>query len=103
MTTAKAMLVNSAVAVRLERLRNPDLTRFRQGWGMPDLKNLYDLRETLIVIDETDLIGNGETNTYEVERAGRPDPRPVPGDARVRRSRRALPFSDQHRINDLTR
>ena len=32
------------------------MTRMHQGWGMPDLQNLYDLRDKIYVVDESDLL-----------------------------------------------
>jgi serine protease AprX len=55
MTTAKALLINTA---RQYRFTGPahDLTRVHQGWGLPDLQRLYDGRDGLYIIDETDVL-----------------------------------------------
>jgi hypothetical protein len=98
MTTAKAVLINTA---RQYPFSGPlhDLSRYNQGWGLPDLRNLYDLRQKLLVVDEDRLLTVFEVAQYQViVAAGEPalkvtmtyaDP---PG----------LPYSAVHRINDLT-
>jgi len=52
MTTAKAMLINTAYQYPFTGTSH-DKTRMHQGWGMPDVGSLYDLREKIYVIDET--------------------------------------------------
>lgn len=49
MATAKALMINSAMLYD-----QGDLTRYRQGWGMPDLTRLYDMRDNMFIIDESD-------------------------------------------------
>ena len=99
MTTAKAMLVATADQYPFSGTSH-DKTRMHQGWGMPDLGKVYDMREKMFIIDETDIIvpfgvtqhtisvGSGEpelkvTMTYA----------DLPGNPAVQ---------SQHRINDLT-
>jgi serine protease AprX len=49
--TAKALMINSAY--RYPIADGPKgFTRFSQGWGMPDLKALYDCRNTLFIVDQ---------------------------------------------------
>jgi serine protease AprX len=59
MTTAKAMLVN--VAAQYDWTLggpNGDIDRFKQGWGLPHVGTLYELRDHFsVLIDETDLGG----------------------------------------------
>ena len=98
MTTAKAALINTANQYEFSGPSH-DLCRMHQGWGRPSVANLYDLRNKIFVIDETELLQNLEryicqafvapeepalkvTMTYA-------DPAGVPGAA-------------QARINDLT-
>ena len=102
MTTAKAMLINTAMQYDwTQGGPNADLTRFRQGWGMPDLQTAYERRDRMLVVDETDVLANLGRIAYAVEvpagAGGLPlkatmtyaDPAGVPGASR-------------HRINDLT-
>ncbi|MCK4332275.1 MAG: S8 family serine peptidase, partial [Thermoplasmatales archaeon] len=51
-TTAKAMLINTADQYDFSGPTH-DKTRMHQGWGMPNVGKLYDLREKIYVIDET--------------------------------------------------
>jgi hypothetical protein len=49
--TAKALMVNSAFRYPIGR--DPgQFTRYQQGWGMPDLRRLYESREKMFVIDQ---------------------------------------------------
>ena len=99
MTTAKAMLINTAYQYPFTGMHD-DKTRMHQGWGMPDIGNLYDLREDIYVIDETDILEPFDVAEHiVVVEAGEPalkvtmtyaDP---PGNPAVQ---------TQHRINDLT-
>ncbi len=98
MTTAKAMMINTADQYSFSGTGH-DLTRVHQGWGMPDLENMYDLRYKMFIVDESDLLINMSSTMHQVTvEAGEPamkatlvyaDP---PGN----------PSSSQHRINDLT-
>lgn len=99
MSTAKAMLINTADQYPFTGLSH-DKTRMHQGWGIPNVQNLYDLRQSIYVIDESDTLEPFEVaqHTVEVEQ-GTPylkvtmtytDP---PGNPAVQ---------SQHRINDLT-
>jgi len=99
MTTAKAMLINTAYQYPFTGTGH-DKTRMHQGWGMPDVGRLYDLRENIYVIDETVILEPFDVEQHIVAvEAGEPalkvtmtyaDP---PGNPAVQ---------TQHRINDLT-
>ena len=99
-TTARALLINTAFRYDwTQGGPNGNLTRMHQGWGMPDVGKLYDLRRKLFVVDETDLLVPLGENQYTLNvSAGEPellatlvyiDP---PG----------IPMATQQRINDLT-
>jgi hypothetical protein len=49
--TAKALMINSAYRYSIEGDK-PAFTRFKQGWGMPDLGRLYESRNKLFVVDQ---------------------------------------------------
>ena len=99
MSTAKAMLINTADQYPFTGLSH-DKTRMHQGWGMPNVQNLYDLRGSIYVVDESDVLEPFDVAQYIVEvEPGAPclkvtlvytDP---PGNPAVQ---------SQHRINDLT-
>lgn len=99
MTTTKAMMINTADQYPFNGTTH-DKTRMHQGWGMPSVKNLYDLRDNFYIIDESDILEAFEVSTHTVAvEADSPylkvtmtyaDPAGNP----------AVPT--QHRINDLT-
>lgn len=99
MTTAKAMMINTADQYPFNGT-SVDKTRMHQGWGMPSVKNLYDLRDNFYIIDESDVLVPFEVSTHTVAvKAGSPclkvtmtyaDPAGNPA------------VQTQHRINDLT-
>lgn len=99
MTTAKAALINTADQYSFSGT-NHDKTRMHQGWGMPNLKNLYDSRDNIYIIDETDILSAFDVSDHVVSvEEDTPalkvtmtyaDP---PGNPAVQ---------SQHRINDLT-
>ncbi len=100
MTTAKAMLINTAHQYDWTAGGpNGDVTRVRQGWGMPDLRSMYDLRFRFFVVDETDLVANLATNAYTV--TVEPD-EPALKATLVFADPPGAPFSLEHRVNDLT-
>jgi hypothetical protein len=47
----KALMINSAYRYPIEG-EKPVFTRFRQGWGMPDLGRLYESRNKLFLVDQ---------------------------------------------------
>ena len=99
MTTAKAMMINTADPYPFNGTTE-DKTRMHQGWGMPSVKNLYDLRDNFYIIDESDTLEPFDVSTHIVAvQAGSPylkvtmtyaDPAGNPA------------VQTQHRINDLT-
>ena len=98
MTTAKAMLINTARQYPFTGTSG-DLTRMHQGWGLPDLATLYDLRNRMLVVDETNILQGGEVASYPAAVVDTKTPLRVtltyadpPG----------VPYSNQHRINDLS-
>ncbi len=98
LSTAKAMMINSANQSDFSGSTH-DMSRFHQGWGMPDVDKLYSLRSKMLIVDETDLIENLETRTYTVMVS------PAEPEFRatlVYLDPPGLPASTQHRINDLS-
>jgi serine protease AprX len=67
MTTAKAMMINTAFRYNwLAGGPNAGLTRARQGWGMADLGNLYNLRNKMTIINGDDPLTTGQSRSYEI-------------------------------------
>lgn len=99
MTTAKAMMINTADQYPFNGT-SADHTRMHQGWGMPSVKNLYDLKNNFYIIDESDILKPFDVSSHTVSiPAGSPslkvtmtyaDPAGNPA------------VQSQHRINDLT-
>ena len=98
MTTAKAVMINTASQYPFVGTTH-DMTRVHQGWGVPDLQSLYDLRDDISFIDESVLLGNTESvefNTFV-----------DPGSPALRVTMTYAdpagnPAAAIHRINDLT-
>jgi hypothetical protein len=98
-TTAKAMLINTAEQYPFNGTSH-DLTRMHQGWGMPNLQNMYDLKDDFYIIDEEDILEPFEMSQHFVSvESDEPSLKvtmtysDLPGNPSVQ---------TQHRINDLT-
>ncbi len=61
MATAKALMVNCAVPYS-----GGDFARSNQGWGMPDLTYLYNNRDTMLIVDQADVLQHLQSAQYEV-------------------------------------
>jgi hypothetical protein len=100
MTTMKAMLINSAHHYDWNAGgNNSNMVRLHQGWGMADVGTLYENRNSMMIIDETDVIAPFETASYNFEvSAGEPALRVTLCYVDTMGSTSSLP----HRINDLS-
>ncbi len=98
MSTSKAMLINSARSYAFSGPAS-DLTRTHQGWGMPNVKRLYDARGGLFVVDETDVLTNLSSTVYELVV---PEDEPALRVTLVYTDPAGSPGSAMHRVNDLT-
>lgn len=65
MTTAKAVMINTAVQWDMTAA-GTDVTRSRQGFGRADVKNLYDLRSRMKIVNETDVLTNLQSRSYDL-------------------------------------
>ncbi|MFG0331555.1 MAG: S8 family serine peptidase [Phycisphaerales bacterium] len=97
-STAKALMVNSAEQYTFSGTSH-DLTRTHQGWGMADVEQLYNTRNDLLIINETDVLLPLQTNTYGVNVDGSFPELKV---TMIYADPMGVPNSSQHRINDLT-
>jgi hypothetical protein len=96
-TTAKALLVNTATQWTFSGTTH-DLTRTHQGWGHADVRNLYDLRNALYIVDESDVLTNLASTTHALTvQAGAPAFKAT----LVFRDPPGTTASTQHRINNL--
>jgi len=64
--TLKALMVVSAAQYAFTGLSS-DNRREHQGWGFPDLRQLYGLRSRTFVVDETDVLTQGQTRTWDID------------------------------------
>jgi hypothetical protein len=95
---ARAAVINTAQQWTFSGV-NHNLTRIHQGWGAADVKKLYDTRNNTFFIDESDVLNNLATNTYNLTvAAGATELKAT----MVYRDPKAVNFAGTHRINDLT-
>ncbi len=96
-TTTKAQLINAAVPYP----NGSRTTRYKQGWGFPNVQNVYDRRNISLVLDELDVLKNLESADYFVFAPGGSH-----GDLRATMTYADLETAPvtkiPHRINDLT-
>ena len=64
--TARALMINSAYRYSVEGDK-PAFTRFKQGWGMPDLGRLYESRNKLFVVDQEAALGDRQAVEYRLQ------------------------------------
>jgi len=100
LTTMKAMLINSAHHYDWNSGgNNANMTRMRQGWGMADVGTLYENRDNMMIIDESDVIAPFETASYSFDvSAGEPELRVT----MCYIDRMGPTSGSPHRINDLS-
>ncbi len=65
MTTAKAVMINTAEQWDMT-IPGTDVTRVRQGFGHADVANLYRLRGSIFIINETFPLTNLQSKTHQV-------------------------------------
>lgn len=66
-TTAKAMLINTANQYQLPP--SVDITRGVQGWGRPNVQNLYNMRTKIVIDNESTVLLPNSSKTYNVQPA----------------------------------
>jgi hypothetical protein len=98
MTTSKAILINTASRYTFAN-ETADMNRHHQGWGRVDIKKLYELREKLFVVNETDILTPLEQTVHELVVAqGEPELRIT----LVYADPPGSPAATKTRVNDLT-
>lgn len=60
-STAKALVVNQAYTYPNSQ---NDIERMRQGWGLPNVRNVFDTRDEMFIVDETDVLENLQSKSY---------------------------------------
>lgn len=63
-TTSKALVISGTRQLSFTGTRKAN--RFQQGWGFPSVSDVYDNRDNMLVIDELDVIKQGENRSYFV-------------------------------------
>ncbi len=64
-TTVKALLINHASQYPFSGTTH-DLTRTHQGWGWPNVWRMYSNRDTMLLVDENDVLRNRGRRSYWV-------------------------------------
>lgn len=96
-TTAKAMLINTASQWTFSGATH-DLARTRQGWGHVDVRQMYDRRAQMLIVDESVVLANLQTSTHAFTvPAGTPELKVT----MVYRDPPGTTSSTLHRINNL--
>ncbi|MGD8441133.1 MAG: S8 family serine peptidase, partial [Holophagae bacterium] len=99
-TTMKALMINTAEQYNWPGGGpNGDLTRMRQGWGVPNAQNAYDRAALTHVVDETSVLEELETDSYTAIVPASQDALKV---TLVYADPPGNPGSVPHRINDVT-
>ena len=97
MTTAKAVMINTAVQWDMS---SANRERNKQGFGRADLTNLYNLRNKMMIVDESDVLTNLQSKSYTVNvPAGGTDPFKA---TMVYADPKGNPAATRTRINDLS-
>ncbi len=101
--TARALMIHSAFRYNFSGGDSANMSRVHQGWGAPDLRNLYDAAQangwTLpILINEDDVVTPGGVNAYTLTVDGSQALKAT----MVYRDLRGNPAAAVHRINDLS-
>lgn len=66
-TTAKAIMINQANQYNNNgSLPYFDISRYVQGWGLPNLQNVYTNANSMFIVNETDVLTNLKTKRYKV-------------------------------------
>lgn len=64
--TAKALMINTATPYEFEG-DDPNRGRYKQGWGLTDVRNLYDLRHKFFIVDQSELLKDHQTKTFSLQ------------------------------------
>lgn len=101
-STARALMINSAFQYPFSSASD-NLSRYKQGWGMPDLKKLYDTAQANgwqlpVLVNETAPLAPLQTHTYSLNVAGGQSLKAT----MVYKDPRGNPASSVQRVNDLS-
>ena len=101
-STARALMIHSAFQYEFSG-SDHNLTRVHQGWGFPDVQNLYDLAESHdwslpVLVDESAALEPLAFHRYRLESTGNTPLRAT----LVYRDPAGVPGAAVHRVNDLS-
>ncbi|TQV84957.1 PKD domain-containing protein [Aliikangiella coralliicola] len=101
--TAKALMIHTAFQYSFNSGDSHNLSRVKQGWGFPDVKNLYQTAQNNnwklpILVNEDDVLLPGTSNSYTLTVDGS---QPLKATL-VYKDPRGNPASSIARINDLS-
>ena len=95
---ARAVVINTADQYPFQG-GQADLKRVTQGWGRPDVQRMYELRDRMFFVNETEVLTELESRSWQLEvPAGEPELRAT----MVYTDLPGTTSSSQHRINDVT-
>ncbi len=95
--TSKAMMINTARQYPFSGTTH-DLTRVHVGWGHPHVGNLYDARNSMLIVNEEDPVRNkGENRYFVMVKAGVAETKFT----MVYKEPEGSPSASIQRINDL--
>ena len=63
--TAKALMTNLATQYPFTG-SGADKSRYKQGWGLPDIKKVFDNRNNVFIVNEADVLQNLQTKSYRL-------------------------------------
>jgi hypothetical protein len=64
LTTTRVLL---AISTRQRSFTGGNVAnRFEQGWGLPNLQDIYDNRDKILLLDEEDVLNQGQRRIYRV-------------------------------------
>jgi hypothetical protein len=96
-TTAKALMINTAKQYPFSAQSQTN-NRFRQGWGLPNVQDLYQIGSTAYIIDESQVLAPLGTISYQFNVASGA---PFFKTTMVYRDIAGTTSASIHRINDL--
>ena len=94
-TTARALMVNNAHSYPY----SSDMSRMHQGWGLPDLRSVYDSRDQIFVVNEDLVLAELETTSFDATVSASADELRI---TLVYLDPAGTTSSSMHRINDLS-
>ena len=102
-STAKALMIHTAFQYDFDTGDSHNLSRIKQGWGFPDVKNLYEIAQQNnwrlpILVNEEDILLPGGANSYTLTVDGS---KPLKATLAYK-DPRGNPAASIARINDLS-